>query len=211
MWSIPKVWSEAWIIGGGPSIREQFDVPDGEDPAPYMEAIHNRHIIGVNMAYRLGNWVDMMFFGDMTFLHKGYKEDMLEFPGTKVTSNSGWKRQKPWVKARVKYVPRDMRKRVGISEKPGHLSWNNSSGASAINLAYHMGARKIYLLGFDMHAPGASHWHTLYGKKKVPFHRHLAAFPKIQQDALRLGVEIINISPTSKIKAFEKATLKEVI
>jgi len=80
-WSVPRMWEggEVWILGGGPSLTKQFDIPDnvvqdvmkGISPpsvySPYMEAIHNKHVIGINVAYLIGEWIDMCFFGDNKF------------------------------------------------------------------------------------------------------------------------------------------------
>jgi hypothetical protein len=63
-WQVPRMWEggDVWIIGGGPSILTQFDIPEkvvskvlnGSSPpsvySPYMEYLHDKHIIGVNMA-----------------------------------------------------------------------------------------------------------------------------------------------------------------
>ncbi len=75
-------------------------------------------------------------------------------------------------------------------------------GAAAINLAYHTGATRVFLLGFDMNLGNSSrqHWHNVYNRgpivepkriKKLPFRRHLRYFPNIAYDAKELGLEII--------------------
>ena len=84
MWEIPRIWDggQCFIIGGGASFPRQFDVPESiiqevylnkNTPsayAPYMEGIHGEHVIAVNMAYRLGQWLDCVLFGDTGFLAK---------------------------------------------------------------------------------------------------------------------------------------------
>ena len=80
-WQVPRMWEggDVWIIGGGPSITKEFGIPDNivqgvfkkELPlsaySPYMSFLHDKHVIGVNVAYLLGDWVDMVFFGDKGF------------------------------------------------------------------------------------------------------------------------------------------------
>ncbi len=101
------------------------------------------------------------------------------------------------------------------------LSWNGNTGAAAINLAVHFGAKRIMLLGFDMNIDGnrMQHWHDLYGKgpvsddrrkRKLPFARHLQGFPVIAEDAKKLGVQIINVSANSEITCFPKMTIKQI-
>lgn len=92
----------------------------------------------------------------------------------------------------------------GIDTTPGRVAWNRNSGASAINLAWHLGASKVVLYGFDMRdVDGESHWHNDHqSKKPSPHARFLRCFPAIKRDAERLGIEIINASPGSAIKEF---------
>jgi len=223
---------ECWIIGGGPSIAQEFGVPEdvisavlsGEQPlnaySPYFSPIHDKHVIGVNTAFLLGEWVDVMFFGDGGFYTSNVVE-MNKRTKIKVSSNPNLVK-KTRIFQGVKYVPRDNSHPEGISNKPNRVSWNLNSGAAAINLAHQFGAKRIYLLGFDMKLgeDGNQWWHRHYsahkpGKrrnpKKLPFHRHLKSFPMIANDAKRLGLEIINVSPDSEIPDFKRVKLSDVL
>ena len=229
-WQVPRMWEggDVWIIGGGPSITKQFDIPNevvravisGSSPlsvySPYMECIHKKHVIGVNVAYMLGNWVDIVFFGDTGFFLK-HKIGLAAFPNLRVSCSphsekAGW----------VKYVPKDKQHPKGITPNPKMVSWNLNSGAAAINLAVHTGVKRIILLGFDMSLSPerTQHWHNVYGKgqqlkpdqmRKLPFDRHLRGFPHIAKEAQMRGVEIINANPESMITCFKKTTVKELI
>lgn len=234
-WRIPKLWKggDVWIIGGGPSIPEQFGIPGdvvqrvltGEETpqaySPYLSYLHDKHVIGINVAYMMGDWVDAVFFGDGGFFLKHLKELAL-FPNLRVSCHP---KVKPynW----VKFVPMDRKHRAGISVDNGCVSWNKNSGAAAISLAVHFGASRIYLLGFDMKVSHEKqHWHGLYRKngapnypRKVkgrivgglPFSTHLKGFPRIAKDAQKYGVEIINVCPDSAIECFKKVSLKDII
>ncbi len=238
MWQTPKIWDggECWILGGGPSVTEQFGVPknvvqsviDGQATpnvySPYMKAIHDKHVIGINMSYKIGDWIDVVFFGDCGFFLREQK-GLAGFPGLKVSSHPQVDRH-PW----IKYVGRDPRHPRGISSNPKMVSWNANSGAASISLAVHFGVRRIILLGFDMKldTTGKQHWHDLYGRlananntpqqrnrkpqmKALPFERHLLGFGEIAADAKRMGVEIINACPDSAITQFPKTTVKELL
>lgn len=232
IWKIPRMWEggECWIIGGGPSLSEQFEIPQdvidkvisGEETiatySPFLSSIHDKHIIGVNAAFLLGNWIDITFFGDGGFYRDNARE-LNKVDKMKITCNINAKKM-----ARmkgVKFIHRDRNHSVGISKKKGFVSWNGNSGAAAINLAVHLGAKRIYLLGFDMKVGvnKRQHWHSHYnsGKKgprdprKLPFHRHLKGFPMIAKEAKKQGIEIINVSPNSAIKSFKRVSLNEVI
>jgi len=230
-WVVPKIWEdgEVWILGGGPSIIEQFEIPEKvvqnvlekkalpNTYSPYLSAIHKKHIIGINMSYQIGDWIDMIFFGDSGFF-LGNQEKLASFPGLKVTCHPNAGKQ-----AWVKYLARDYTHPKGISENPKMVSWNSNSGAAAISLAAHTGAKRIILLGFDMKLDDSNkqHWHDAYNRleglkanpnpKSLPFNRHLIGFNEIAKDAKRLGIEIINASPNSAITVFQKVSVKELL
>lgn len=230
-WKVPRMWdgSDVWILGGGPSIPEQFGIPEevtqqvvtGTTPpsvySSYMEVLHERHIIGVNMAYRIGNWIDIVAFGDSGFFLRE-REGLSKFPGLKVAFHSTSKNE-TW----VKFLGRDPKSK-GLSTNSGRVCWNGNSGAAAINVAVHTGAKRIFLLGFDMKigVNKFQHWHNLYNKgpvqdtdqrrvRKLPFERHMVGFPVIAEDAKALGITIINVCPDSAIQCFQKMTLKEAL
>jgi len=229
MWTVPNIWvgGDVWIIGGGPSVIEQFNIPKSvvtsvinktATPAcysPYMESIHKKHIIAINASFMIGNWMDMIFFADKKFILL-FQKELSVCSGIKICNNAYSERYN-W----VKYVPNDNKKRAGICEQRNKVSWNGNSGAAAISIAAHTGAKRIFLLGFDMnlHKDYKQHWHSLYlndqfnpgTAKKLPFAKHLQGFPRIQQDAKRRGIEIFNVNPNSEIDCFEKITLKEAL
>jgi len=233
IWEVPLMWEEGevWIIGGGPSLPRQFDVPDaviqkvisGSLPlsaySPYFAAIHNKHIIGVNVAYLIGDWIDMVFFGD-----KGWwlanREQLAKFPGLKVSCHPKFNSNE-FATERIKYLARDKQHSRGISSSLSTVSWNSNSGAAAISIAANAGAKRIILLGFDMKLGmnNKQHWHGLYGSakrkeinaRKLPFHRHLRGFPEIAKDAKRRGIEIVNACPDSMIECFRRVSVKELL
>lgn len=235
IWEVPPIWEggDVWILGGGSSVPKQFGIPDsvidnvvkGISPpsaySPYMSAIHDKHVIAINVAYLIGTWIDAVFFGDLKFFTP-HRERLVNWPGLKITCHSSGA-SVPW----VKYVPKDDRKPTGIHFDPHMVSWNCNSGSAAISIAAHTGAKRIILLGFDMNYndTGQRHWHNLYRSEiierkkgtKIKFNhlfsfaRHLYGFPQIAKDAKARGIEIINLSPTSAIKEFPKMTLKEFL
>lgn len=211
-WNIPKIWDngDCWIIGGGKSIAEQFNIKSNENDlsklSPYFREIHNKHVIGVNVAFMFGNWIDVCFFGDDIFYNK-QQEKINSFAGLKITCAIEWQN----IPNSIKWVKRDSI-RSGLSSKNDCLNWNENSGAAAINLAVLLGAKRIFLLGFDMkQVNDSSHFHNVYGNTKPPFERHLKGFRDIAKDAEKLGVKIINCSPDSAIECFEKMTVKEAL
>lgn len=113
----------------------------------------------------------------------------------------------------------------GIENGNGTISWNRCSGTSAINLAYHFGAKRIVLVGYDMKRIEAEdNWHDEHKKMHPNTHkkrtdekaermykRYMSCMPAVAKDAEKLGVEIINATPGSAIEQFPMVKLEEVI
>ena len=225
MWRIPRMWDggQCIIIGGGPSLTKQFGIPKEliekvykqkatpEVYSPYLSSIHNEHIIAVNMAYKLGPWVDCVFFGDAGFMAKN-RNQLFEYKGLRITCNQRSQMHNSYLKV----VKRDGKKRQGISFKPNHISWNGNSGAAAINLAVHFGVKRIFLLGYDMSldVEDNQHWHKFYKSNvknvQQTFNRHGIGFPIIAKD-LTGKVEIINCNMESKIDCFPKGKIEDYL
>lgn len=112
----------------------------------------------------------------------------------------------------------------GIETKPGHISWNRCSGISAINVAWHLGAARAVLVGFDMRRVDKDdNWHDEH-KKMNPnsykkrdddkagqiYNRFMKCLPAVAKDAEGLGFEILNATPGSAIKQFKFVNLEDV-
>lgn len=223
MWRVPEIWKggDCWIIGGGPSLPKQFGIPEElvadvrserklvSAFEPYLEPIWKKHVIAVNNAYQLGRWIDIIFFGDNAW-YLVHEEAVLRHPALKVTCAPRF--QSAPSRWGIKYVSRS-RKRVGIDTSTNYqISWNQNSGAAAINLAVLFGAKRIILLGFDMQLDEDkhTHWHRGHGSNRLPpFDRHLRGFPVIAQDAERLGVDILNASDSTAITVFKQVWAKD--
>lgn len=232
-WDIPKIWEggDCWIVGGGPSMPRQFDVPEeviqsvrsGKLPpstySQYMTFLHDKHVIGCNSSFKIGNWIDILAFGDKKW-YEDNRIELLKFPKIIVGYNNAGDVE-DYKFDGIKTVRRDHDKPKGISTKKSKVSWNKNTGFASINLAYHLGVKRVFLLGFDMKLDESNkqHWHGLYktyyrtnfNPQALPFGKHLSYVPAIKQDADRLGLEIINLCPESAIKHFRKANLKDFL
>lgn len=202
-WTAVRIWqsSTAYILGGGPSLKSM-------DLSP----LHDKRVIGVNNAYQLGDWVDVCWFGDSQW-YDNHRERLEQFPGMRVHCCNRHA-DRPGTKRIMRGKP------VGIDPRPSFIAWNGNSGASAINLAYHFGAKRVVLLGFDMKFGdlGENNWHNdhkLPSRKGRhpwdPYPGFLKNFPDIKRDADRLGFEIFNATPDSALDVFPKVKLEEVL
>jgi hypothetical protein len=142
---VPKpIWSghDVYIIGGGPSL-ENFD----------WNLLKGKKTIGCNNAYQLGFDVcKICIFGDRKwYLH--HKKDLASYTGVVYGAEPSLKSQS--LGSEVKMLKRYAK---GICEDG--VGWNGNTGYAAINLAILLGAKRIYLLGFDMkRTPERSNWH----------------------------------------------------
>lgn len=219
------MWTgDCWIIGGGNSVLQQFGVPPniveqvkgGQLPystyGDYLAPLHNKNVIGTNVAYMLGPWISVLYFCDARFFRL-HSEGINNFHNIKATCASAFGTELEGRLANVKRLKRDYK--PGLSSRPDTICWNSNSGAAAINFAVLAGAKRILLLGFDMLSQeGETHWHSVYGNirtHKNTFKRFLVKFPDIARDAKKRGVEILNVSPNSAITVFPKVSLKEVL
>jgi hypothetical protein len=232
-WTVPPLWEggECWIIGGGASMPRQFGVPEeiikkvssGQLEAsaysPYLSTIHNKHVIGINNAYTIGNWIDICFFGDCGWWLV-HQSKLAKFPGMKITCCPRFANRSPKEMEGVKYLRKDNLCKDGITTKPDAVAWNNNSGCASISLAAHLGVKRIILLGFDMSfdKQNVSHWfgshHPGRAKNKpinIPFPRHMRGIPAIVKHANQRGIEILNASDHSAIREFKVVKVNELL
>jgi len=231
-WKIPKIWEggTAWIIGCGTSLLFEFGIPfglarkviNGELPlseySPYLAPIHDKHVIGVNHAFLIGNWIDVFYFSDKEmYIQSDMDTRIAEFEGLRITNNPDIGNDREFLEsADIKYVRRSTKKAWGLSPEKDAVCFNANSGMSAIDLAYHFGAKRIILLGMDMTCTElGSHIHSMgtkLSKGQDPtksFKRHMRSAWDIYKDAQEKEIEILNASAVSKIPYFPKVKAKD--
>lgn len=207
---IPKMWDDAtvYILGGGPSLLKSN-----------LNLIKDKNVLGVNQAYTLGDWVDVCYSGDARWYHWN-KKNLRAYKGRLITSYPSYQPDHNRNAKKVLNVGRISGH--GISGKTNKsIMWNGNSGASAVNVAYWLGAKRIILLGFDMKRQGKQfNWHNDYpttpgkkqnGRLKTPYRQFLRCWNKIAIDAKALGLEIINCTPGGSLNIFQRAELEDFV
>jgi len=209
-WKPEPIWKdqEVFIIGGGSSLRG-FD----------WSLLENEHTIGCNNAFRLGPKVcDICVFCDRQFILKnntdprrGFFDKLSVFPNPVISNDNQLRKRKiPWVTC----IPRKV-KGLGLNDT---LGYNKNTGAVAINIALIMGAKTVYLLGFDMclDNKGRPNWHDdwlLDEPKKSTYKGMITAMDdKAFHRDLNLYFadrNIINVSNVSKLNTFPKVNFDE--
>lgn len=191
----------AVVIAAGPSLT-----PEDAEIVRASRAADRIRVISVSNAWKLCSpWADVYFAGDRRYwieylakmMRAGVPRDRLA-TCCNVTAKM----------ERITYHRAANRPGLGLTE----LHTGGNSGWMGLNLAYLLGARRIYLLGFDMmlgprdekHFDGA---HT--GQCDVPLNfvewRH--RFAKAAPDLEKAGVTVVNCSRRTALDCFPRSTI----
>ena len=195
--TVPRKWPDSTIvcIGGGPSLTQ-------ED----VEAVRGRvdAVIAINDAYRLAPWADVLYACDERWWtwHKGVKS----FAGLKYSL------QKSSLKWRGVQVLQNTGP-IGLERKPNGLKTGKNSGYQAMNLAFHLGAKRILLLGYDMQvAIGKSHWFGSHpGGGPPPVQSFRGMFRQIVGPLEKEGVSVVNCSRETALDCFTRLPLTQAL
>lgn len=90
-----------------------------------------------------------------------------------------------------------------------------NSGYQAIGLAWHLGAERIVLIGYDMQRTGGkSHWHGDHPRglsNAIGVRGWARHFDPLARDLQAGGVDVINCTIETAIDCFPRADLRDVI
>lgn len=96
----------------------------------------------------------------------------------------------------------------------GTVGAGGNSGFQALNLALQFGATKILLVGFDYvgeHWYGRNNWQGGGNPSESNFKRWRATLEAAAPVLMERGVEVINASQTSTVKAFPKRSIADAL
>lgn len=201
MVSVPKEWpgETVVVIATGPSLTQ--------DDVDYCRG--KARVIVINNAHELAPWADAMYATDAKWWawHKGAPS----FTGPKWSMEHS-----QWNNYRALY-PEIQRLRNtgngGLEHSPTGLRNGRNSGYAAMNLAYHYGATKIVMLGYNMQPwKGKTHFFGEHPQKnKSPYNQFRAAFESLVKPLAKAGVTVINCSRDSVLNCFPKAELRDAL
>lgn len=90
-----------------------------------------------------------------------------------------------------------------------------NTGAKAIELAIHLGAAQVILLGFDCSLDNGVHWHGYHERTTNPdaaiVQDWVGHFEAAAQFAKDRGVRVVNCSRHTTLTCFERALLEEMV
>lgn len=207
-----------FILGGGPSLK-------GFDP----RRLRGHKVIGVNEAgLSLCPWADILFWADMRWiqwnaprlhLHTGEYRYTCQLAGLTEDMRARY----------IEWKPR-------ITDEP-NLKWNAfdldpekvagfDGGSRCINLAYHTGAERVVLLGFDMHDLPMTSWrdgnfHSEHAEpplegqraeKFIPAHDRMATeIERLRESDEGFTFEVLNATPNSALRCWPRVKLENVL
>lgn len=198
MWSIASEWEglTAFVLAGGASVKN-LD----------LSLLKGWRVIAINSAHLTYPDADILFFADHRWWTDVGRNEQA-FEGRIVTTSNGGPRD---VLRLEKIDPAK-----GIATKPTQVALSRTSVSGAINLAVHLGCKRIVLLGVDgkVGADGQRHHHG--GKYPWPmvkacFDHHAEEFRAIAPSLKAAGVEVINANPDSAIGVWPKVSFQEVV
>ena len=213
-WSCPRMWhgETVFVVGNGASLRFF-------DPA----RLARRRVIAVNSAVRaVRSFFNVLFFGDAKWywLNRLLVNSLMSAGHPCVSlsrywvDDDGWRREQP---LGPEIGVRIMRQAgvKGLAKSPDALCWNRSSGGAAVDLAVHLGAARVVLVGYDMQ-PG-EHAEHVEGEKLVSDTsdmEHMAGiglWTQIMQAADARGIELVNATENSALPIVPCIKMEEVL
>lgn len=199
---VPRLWPGATVVclGTGPSLTAE-DVTYCEGRAK---------VIAIKDAVRLAPWADVLYgagddnHGSTWWTHHG---PSLTFAGLRYCLDP---RASQWASVLARGPE------MGLSDDPGALALGGHSGYQAINLAIHLGAERIVLLGYDMQArDGRQHFFGAHAHRAADhtlpfdwFHYH---WPSMVEPLQARGVQVLNASRESALTLFPRVSLTEAL
>jgi hypothetical protein len=188
---VPRLWPGGTVacLATGPSLC-QADV----------EAVRGRvdGVIAVNDAHRLAPWADVLYACDAKWWE--WNAGVPGFQGLRYTLQP---RAARWATVLRKTGEH------GLELDPGGVRTGKNSGYQAINVAVHLGARRILLLGYDMR--GDHFFGSHPDKSRPPFLLCLPIFDTLVAPLRAHGVEVCNCSRRTALRAFPCLTLEEAL
>lgn len=183
-------------LGSGPSLT-QADVD-------YVRG--RARVIAVNDAIRLAPWADVLYACDGKWWSQ-HHASLHQFKGMRFSLTVNRKRFPDVQRLRNAGVD-------GACLEPGSVKTGRNSGYQAIQLAVHIGASRVLLLGYDMMRHGGkSHFFGEHPNKWTPspYRSFLQVFPSIVKPLAKYGVEVINCSRVTALDCFPKMTIEDAL
>jgi len=198
-WHVQPEWAgqPAFIVGGGTSVAS-LD----------LGLIRGERTIVINSSYGILPDADFLFFADVRWWQVHCDRIRQEFHGRVATCSQHAIGSELLRLKKIKPPP-------GLADKPTQVVVQRTSTQAAINLAVHLGANPIVLLGID-NGPdesGNTHHHEPHQWAQKP------GKWKAQRDQLALmveplekrGITVLNANPKSNLDLWPRMVFPEAV
>lgn len=202
---VERLWpGETFVlIAGGPSLT-QADV----------DAVRGQaRVIAVNTAYQIAPWADVLYATDGVWWAHHQTRGVAEFCGLKFSIAVPATPKKPADVCQLRDTGR-----LGLELDPRGLRHGKNSGYAAINLAVHLGASRIVLLGYDMKVSNKTHWHGNHPWQMEPGPSWLLSvaswrehYKTLVAPLQALGIAIVNASRDTALTCFPRVSLADAL
>jgi len=173
-------------------------------------------VIAVNDAHRLAPWAEVLYSSDRPWW--AHYNGVPSYGGTRI--GVGWRPKDASairVPSGVAITVLENTGHDGLEHDPRGLRTGSNSGYAAVNLAVHLGARRILLVGYTLGTHGGrshffgSHPRGLHESRSEHYAAFRRAFETIVAPLGALGVEVVNCTPGSQLDVFAHADLAAML
>lgn len=190
---IEQVWfgETVAILGSGPSMSRE--VADSVAARCRVIAINNQ---GLDLA----PWADVLYAPDAKWWDT-YGDAAQSFEGLKLTLRRSYRPGVEWL---------EQSNRPVIDPRPFAIVHGGNAGYQALQIAYHFGAARVLLLGFDMRDVAGKRRRQNYPPKLDTRQRYEVWLPQFERLAPvleALGVDVANCTPNSALRSFRFSTI----
>jgi hypothetical protein len=213
-WIVPTVWKgdTCVILAGGPSLK-------GFDTGILRKS--GIRTIAINDSWQIAPWADVCYFGDASWW--AMQQAMNPRTADRTLSFHDMIYKAFWVTiAHTMFIDHPQVRCLwstgqrGLEDNPTALRTGSNSGYASINLAYHYGAHRIILLGYDMKCQGSvTHWHNgprePAGVFGVALQTLLPHFVTLVEPLEKAGVEVVNATPDSALTCWPSKSIEEAL
>lgn len=200
---------DVFIVGGGYSVRDIN-----------LEYLHDKNTVAINDAYKILPNATALFWCDNSWCGR-------EFDGLKAHKTKQRFHTRKYasthiaqnIKAPGGATVLNRSDDYGFDPNVDNVCGNNG-GTQCLNFVVNMGAKRIYLIGYDMRDDplkrGKTHWHDdhqLVIRHDTYSRLFIPSIVSLNKSIKKRGinVDIINCSQTSAIPCFEKRRVQELM
>jgi hypothetical protein len=195
------------VVASGPTLTDLAVAPlRGRVP-----------VVAVNDAIRLVPWADVLYSSDRRWW-------AVVGPSRSVQAYTGIKVSIGWRPGDASPIPKHPDVQVlvntgeaGLEPDPGGLRTGRHSGYAAINLAVHLGARRILLLGYTLGRVGGqahffgAHPAVLHQTTDQQYATFRAAYLSLAPALQQRGIEVVNCTPSTHLHTFPNVPLADAL